>query len=120
MEYVERLEQYRIRQWTDPISGRNGLTLEEVRVRALLLDSCSLFVLTFPQPLQALLSEEAAVEVANTFPESHRGCVLEFVQFSTRRVPELVTEISNAYRDCFVPGEELVLGFGGKRSPTHT
>eukprot|EP00250_Pteridium_aquilinum_P010427 c1937_g1_i1 orf=457-2190(+) len=84
-EYLKHINLYRQRIWTCKYTGKSNLTYEE-----------------------ALDSEGKATERVQQFPREFMGPVLQLVQFSMLRLEDLVSAILKAFKDRFVPGEEVV------------
>lgn len=84
-EYLKHVNLYRQRVWTCKYSGKSNLTYEE-----------------------ALESERKTTEKVQQFPREFMGPVLQLVQYSMLRIEDLVSAILKAFRDRFVPGEDVV------------
>ncbi|KAI5081067.1 hypothetical protein GOP47_0004250 [Adiantum capillus-veneris] len=93
-EYLKHINLYKQRVWTCKVTGKSNLTYEE-----------------------ALESECKATEKVQQFPREFIGPVLQLVQFSMLRLEDLVSAILKAFKDQFVPGEEVLCIKGNTTMP---
>ncbi|TKX27120.1 hypothetical protein C1H76_0594 [Elsinoe australis] len=87
-KYLERLDFYLQRNFTDVVNGRTGMTFFE-----------------------ALESETASSgDIDRIFPEALRAPILRKVQFANfGRMDDLVTNVYEEFRNDYFPGEEMTL-----------
>uniref|UniRef100_A0A061RK79 Bromodomain adjacent to zinc finger domain protein 1A n=1 Tax=Tetraselmis sp. GSL018 TaxID=582737 RepID=A0A061RK79_9CHLO len=88
-EYLRAISQYRQRVWTCRLTGKDNLSFEE-----------------------ALASEQGGKDFSGKFPKVCEEAASHLVHWALARMDELLTRVTNFFRDYFVAGEE-VLGRSG-------
>eukprot|EP01043_Picozoa_sp_COSAG02_P009962 COSAG02_NODE_344_length_24146_cov_12.795983_2_plen_1040_part_00 len=83
-DYIAAVSHYRQRAWTCEFTGKQSLTFEE-----------------------ALESELGATKWIEMFPQSHFLALLNRVQFNTKRIEELTTDVFDYFSEHYVEGQEL-------------
>jgi hypothetical protein len=83
-DYIAAIALYRQRIWTCEFTGKQSLTFEE-----------------------ALESELGATKWIDMFPQSHFLALLKRVQFNTKRIEELTTDVFDHFSEHYVEGQEL-------------